>query len=292
MILWPGASTAGHRDTSRNSFSFAMIDSIVLLSQFVTPIRPQKRMHSRKSPIFEEFVAQLRSGQIALGLFEALPDVMFWIKNDSGILIFANKAYADLLRRNPDDLVGKTDTELFPEAMANVFQKDDEQVIQTGKSQQNKLEIVTRPGGGIEWRMTSKIPLFDLSDQVIGSAGISRRLEHGEGPPLPTPHRAISDLIDQIHENLGEPLTVEDLAERANMSVSSLERRFKEYLGTTPKRYLVHARMAAACDRLLNTTLSIGQIATSLSYHEHASFTRAFASVMHMSPKAYREFYR
>ncbi|MDB4550178.1 helix-turn-helix domain-containing protein [Akkermansiaceae bacterium] len=54
----------------------------------------------------------------------------------------------------------------------------------------------------------------------------------------------------------------------------------------------VFARIAAACDKLLNTTLSVGQIANSLSYHEHASFTRAFSSVMHMSPKEYRNFYQ
>ena len=159
------------------------------------------------------------------------------------------------------------------------------------KPLQNKLEIITRQGAGIEWRMTSKIPLFDENDHIVGTAGVSRRPEHGEGPPLPTPQRAISDLVDYIHEHLGDNLTVQDLASEAGMSVSSLERRFHKYLGTTPKRYLVRARMAAACEHLLNTTLSIGQIANSLSYQEHASFTRAFVSVMHVSPREYRELY-
>ncbi len=243
-------------------------------------------------PKFKEFIAQLRSGQIALGLFEALPDIMFWIKDCEGVIIFANQAYADLLLRTPEQLVGESDASLFAPTLALSFQADDESVLRTAEPLHNKLEIVTRPGGGIEWRMTSKIPLFNERDEVIGTAGISRRLEHGEGPPLPTPHRAISELIDQVHEHLGENITVEQLARQASMSVSSLERRFRKYLGTTPKRYLVHARIAAACDRLLNTTQSIGQIASSLSYQEHASFTRAFHSVMHMSPKDYREYYR
>ncbi len=241
---------------------------------------------------FREFSARLRPGQIAMGLFEVLPDVMFWVKNGDGVIIFTNRAYAQLLNRTPDDLVGETDASLFPPTMASFFRSDDETVIRTAKPLQNKLEIVTRPGGGIEWRMTSKIPLFGEDDSVLGTAGVSKRLQHGEGPPLPTPHRAISDLIDQVHENLGEDISVRDLARQAGMSVSSLERNFRKYLGTTPRQYLVRARIAAACDRLLNTALSIGQIANSLSYHEHASFTRAFASVMHMSPKDYRSFYR
>ncbi len=269
-----------------------MIDSFVFLSYFVINMKPHSTKNIEENLNFREFIDQLRSGQIALGLFEALPDIMFWMKDLSGTLIFANKAYAHLLRRTPEELVGKKDNDLFPTAMANVFQKDDIQVTQTGQAQHNKLEIVTRPEGGIEWRMTSKIPLFNHDDQVIGSAGISRRLEPGEGPQLPTPHGAISDLIDYISNHLNETITIDFLAKKAGMSLSSLERRFREHLGTTPKRYLVQVRMASACDQLLNTTLSIGQIASSLGYQEHASFTRAFVSVMHMSPRAYREFYR
>ncbi|MGC6427485.1 MAG: helix-turn-helix domain-containing protein [Akkermansiaceae bacterium] len=245
-----------------------------------------------KDEDFGRFLSRLRSGQIALGLFEALPEVMFWLKDPLGRIIFANKACADVLRTRPSELVGKTDHDLYPKAQAKVFQEDDDKVFRTGKAMQNKMELLTRPGGSIEWRMASKIPLFDHDDKVIGTAGISRRLEHGEGPPLPTPHRAISELIDKIHENLDQPITVEDLAQQAKMSVSSLERRFKKYLSTTPKRYLVQARIAAACDQLLNTALGIGQIANTLGYQEHASFTRAFVSVMHMSPSEYREYYR
>ena len=251
----------------------------------------ERSENSKEHPKFIEFVGNLRSGQIALGLFEALPEIMFWLKDRQGAIVFANRAYAELLRRLPEDLIGETDATLFAPTMAKNFQKDDETVISTGKSMQNKLEIITRQGGGIEWRMTSKIPLFAEDNQIIGTAGISRRLEHGEGPPLPTPQRAISDLVDHIHDHLDDAISIPELARKVHMSVSSLERRFRKYFGTTPKRYLVHARMAAACDRLLNTTLSIGQIAISLGYQEHASFTRAFISVMHMSPREYREYY-
>ena len=251
----------------------------------------KKRNKLQESPLFSEFIGKLRSGQIARGLFEALPEVMFWLKDSKGVLVFANRAYADLLGRPPGKLVGETDASLFAPTIAKTFQDDDEEVIRTREPMHNKLELITRQGSGIEWRVTSKIPLFDENDEIIGTAGISRRLEHGEGPPLPTPQRAISELVDYIHDHLGEQLTVTDLAKKAKMSVSSLERQFKKHLNTTPKQYLVRARIAAACDQLLNTALSIGQISSSLSYQEHASFTRAFISVMHVSPREYRELY-
>lgn len=247
---------------------------------------------SEHTPSFIEFTSQLRPGQIAFSLFEALPDVMFWLKNREGIIIFVNRAYAHLLQKSPEELAGESDKSLFPSTMAEFFRKDDETVIRTAQPLHNKLEIVTRPGGGIEWRMTSKIPLFGKNDEIVGTAGVSRRLEHREGPPLPTPQRALSTLIDHIHENLGENISIQELAKNAGMSVSSLERKFRNHLGTTPKQYLVRARISVACDHLLNTTLSIGQIAASLAYQEHASFTRAFQSVMHMSPREYRDYYR
>lgn len=240
----------------------------------------------------DTFLDRLKGGQIALGLFEALPGVMFWIKDGHGKIVFANRAYAGLLQKKPQDLVGRTDAELFPAEIAIIFQEDDARVFATGEAQPGKLELVTRPGGGIEWRMTTKIPLLDLSDAVIGTAGISRRLEHGEGPPMATPQRAFSNLLDFINDSLDQHLTVKALAQKAGMSVSSLERRFREHLGTSPRQYVIHARMAAASEHLLNTTLGVGQIANSLGYQEHASFTRAFHSVMHMSPQEYREFYR
>ena len=80
---------------------------------------------------FREFSARLRPGQIAMGLFEVLPDVMFWVKNGDGVIIFTNRAYAQLLNRTPDDLVGETDASLFPPTMASFFRSDDETVIRT-----------------------------------------------------------------------------------------------------------------------------------------------------------------
>lgn len=263
-----------------------MMQFIVLLSKIV--------MTSPADPFssFENFTAQLRPGQIASGLFEALPDVMFWLKDRAGTIVYANRAFAELLRCSPDDLLGKTDEQLFPPTLARSYRNDDLTVIQSAQPIRNKLEIVTRPIGGIEWRMTSKIPLIGLDGEVLGTAGVSRRLEHDENPNFPTPQRALSQVIDWIQARLAEDFSIRDLARAAGMSVSSLERRFHQFLGTTPRQYIVRARIAAACHQLLKTTLSIGQIATSVGYHEHASFTRTFTAIMHMSPKEYRQFYQ
>ncbi len=243
-------------------------------------------------PVFESFVRTLRPGQIALGLFEALPDVLFWIKDRDSRFVFVNRAFSDLVRRPPEDFLGKTDTDIFPDEIARTFLCDDQRVFETGEPILNKMELVTRRAGGIEWRMTSKVPLFSTGGELVGTSGISRRLDQREGHPLPAPYRALSRLVDFVHDHVDQTLSVDELARKAGMSISTLERRFRSHLGTSPKRFLLHAKIAAACERLLSTAMSVGEIAETLGYHEHASFTRAFTSVMHMSPTAYRKYYR
>ena len=243
-------------------------------------------------PGFESFVGSLRPGQIALGLFEALPDVLFWIKDRKSRFIFVNRAFSDLIRLRPEEFIGRTDADIFPAGIARSFLQDDQTVFESGMSILNKMELVTHKAGGIEWRMTSKVPLSRNDGALVGTSGISRRLDQWEGHPLPAPYRALSKLVNFVHDNVDQPLSVEELATRAEMSISTLERRFRSHLGTSPKRFILHAKIAAACDRLLNTPTSVGQIAESLGYLEHASFTRAFTSVMHMSPTAYRKYYQ
>jgi PAS domain S-box-containing protein len=241
---------------------------------------------------FSDFVKEMQPGQIALGLFQALPDVIFWIKDRSHRLLFVNQAYGELWGHPPDWFVGKTDADINADELARVYVQDDETVAKSGEPMHNKMELVTRRAGGVEWRMTSKIPLYGKNGDLIGTAGVSRRLDQREGHPLPAPYRAMSKLVDYVHEHVSEPLAVDQLAKLAGMSVSTLERRFRSHLGTSPKRFILHSKVAAACERLLSTPMTISEISESLGYNEHASFTRAFTSVMHMSPTAYRKYYK
>ena len=73
---------------------------------------------------FESFVRTLRPGQIALGLFEALPDVLFWIKDRQSRFVFVNRAFSELVRRKPEDFLSKTDTDIFPDEIAHGAPRD------------------------------------------------------------------------------------------------------------------------------------------------------------------------
>ena len=232
-------------------------------------------------------------GQIATALFQVLPDVIFWIKDKDGRFVYVNKAFChDMAVMSSVQMVGLKDEDIFPKELAKVFQRGDEEVLASGVPMWDKSELVSNRLGQVEWRSTSKIPLCDVSGKWIGTAGISRKMGRVDESLGPTRHHKIAIIVEAIYEHLDKRIGVAELAVAAAVSVSTLERLFKEHMNTTPRQFILQVKMSAACDRLINSGLQVKEIAASLGYEEHANFTRAFTKVMAMSPRSYQRFYK
>jgi len=241
----------------------------------------------------KEFTERLVPGQIATALFQALPDVIFWMKDKDGRFVYVNKAFChDVAVMKASKMVGLKDVDIFPPELAEVFQRGDEQVLASREPMWNRSELVSNRHGQVEWRSTSKIPLQSTDGEWIGTAGISRKMGRFEDTRVPGRHRKIAIIVDAIYEHLGKQVGVGELADAASVSVSTLERLFKEHINTTPRRFILQVKMSAACDRLMHTDMQVREIASSLGYDEPANFTRAFTKTMGMSPKSYRGFYK
>ncbi|WP_169334316.1 AraC family transcriptional regulator [Rubritalea marina] len=238
----------------------------------------------------EEFLDALRPGQISLVLFQAMPDVMFWIKNSKGEFIYFNDAFRGHLRIKPQ--VGMRDCDMVPVEMAQVYMQDDQTVMETDQSIWNKVELVVTATDGVEWRATSKVPLKNRDGMVVGTAGISRRVGLTEGVPLPSQQRDMAAIVGAIYKSVDKDIKVSKIAESVGLSVSSLERLFKANMNTTPKQFIIQAKVSTACERLIGTQMSVKEIGVSVGYSDHANFTRGFRKVMNMSPSMYRRTYR
>ena len=73
-----------------------------------------------------------------------------------------------------DDVIGKTDFDIFSKAHASEALEDERRIIRTGEPMVEKLERETfrdRPGA---WSSTTKQPLFDERGEIIGTFGLSR----------------------------------------------------------------------------------------------------------------------
>ena len=226
-----------------------------------------------------------------LALFNQLDDVLFWIKDASHRITALNEAFAERVNLPPSVILGKTDSELYYEELAQVFMEDDQQVLESGEPIRNKLELLTSRYGGVEWRNTTKLPVVNLAGCVIGTAGISRPLPNSVDA-LPGPYRAFGEIVQYTRIKLSERVTVQEVAKQAGMSIATLERRFQEHLRMSPRAFLGQMRLTHACQLLRDTPLNMTEIALECGYDSPAAFSRAFRRKMERSPSEFRQFAR
>jgi len=116
---------------------------------------------------------QLKSSQNTLqNVIDNIPLRVFWKDRESryaGCNILFSK---DAGGANPKDIVGKFDTQLWPEDVAEAFRADDRQVINSNTPKLNYEEPQIRAEGKRSWLRTSKVPLVDADMQTIGILGI------------------------------------------------------------------------------------------------------------------------
>lgn len=103
-----------------------------------------------------------------------IPDSIF-AKDKNGRYLLANKAFAKLHgMKSPDDLLGKTVFDLFPEERAAELYKDDLQVMRSGGAVMETERTAVDPNGKLKVLQTTKVPLLDSSDAVVGIVGLHR----------------------------------------------------------------------------------------------------------------------
>lgn len=109
----------------------------------------------------------------------------------------------------------------------------------------------------------------------------------------PTPDGAsLEPLLRWLEENLHEPLSLEDIARHAALSVRTLNRRFREQTGTTPLQWLLRARVRRAQHLLETTRHSVEAIATRVGFGSATAFREHFHRCVSTSPQAYRRAFR
>jgi AraC family transcriptional regulator, transcriptional activator FtrA len=112
--------------------------------------------------------------------------------------------------------------------------------------------------------------------------------------PLPSlePSDPFLEVLSWAQANLGQQITIAELAKRATMSKRNFARRFLAVLGTTPYRWILRQRLQLA-QRLLETTdLSVEVIAQASGFATAANLRAHFLGAAHTTPSAYRRTFR
>ena len=131
------------------------------------------------TPFQETFFASQPSAREIFDLFEYLPDAYFYAKDARHRYVGANEP---VLREvfgldSLDQLLGKTDVEFQPPALAEAYHAEDRRVMEAGQILPRQLWLVPHVRGAPSWYVSTKSPLRDPNGSVIGIVGVMYRVQ-------------------------------------------------------------------------------------------------------------------
>lgn len=100
---------------------------------------------------------------------------------------------------------------------------------------------------------------------------------------------AVRECLQRFSASPFTPHPLDRLANSLGLSVSQLIRRFKSGMGTTPSTYLTNIRLEEACRLLINTSITLEEIAIRTGTGDGFSFSKLFRRHFKESPGAYRK---
>ncbi|TYS13512.1 AraC family transcriptional regulator [Rossellomorea vietnamensis] len=94
----------------------------------------------------------------------------------------------------------------------------------------------------------------------------------------------ISDVIQHIMNNYAKSFKIEELAEIANMSVSSLHRHFKEVTAMSPIQFQKQLRLQEARSLLLSQSADAAEVGFRVGYESPSQFSREYSRMFGLPP--------
>ena len=128
-----------------------------------------------------------------------------------------------------------------------------------------------------------------VADQMIYSA--IRTDQDTQRLSVPTRigvrHPKLGMVIRMMEENIEEPISPSLLAKDVKMSTRQLERLFRRYLNRSPKRYYMELRLQKARNLLMQTDMSVINVALACGFASPSHFSKCYRS--HYKKTPYRE---
>ncbi|PTE23602.1 AraC family transcriptional regulator [Cereibacter changlensis JA139] len=100
-------------------------------------------------------------------------------------------------------------------------------------------------------------------------------------------HPKLSQVIQMMEANIEDPISPADLADDVGMSTRQLERLFRRYLNRSPKRYYMELRLQKARNLLMQTDMSVINVALACGFASPSHFSKCYRA--HYNTTPYRE---
>lgn len=100
-------------------------------------------------------------------------------------------------------------------------------------------------------------------------------------------HPKLSQVIQMMEQHIEEPISPSVLAHDVGMSTRQLERLFRRYLNRSPKRYYMELRLQKARNLLMQTDMSVINVALACGFASPSHFSKCYRA--HYNTTPYRE---
>jgi PAS domain S-box-containing protein len=259
------------------------------------PLAFARTYHGSGEPIPEMMTlrqttfAAMGHGREIRRLFDAMEHVQFFVKDAQGAFMAANRALVRLLGFESEvEVIGLTDFDLHPPHIAKQLRQDDWNVMFHRKPLVDHVEAIFNDPERLEWHCTTKLPLMDVNDEVIGIMGVTRPCappEPVEGS-LPAPLRQV---VEEVRRHYAHPLRVAELAASASISPRRLNELFQASYRMSAQQFMLRTRVQAAMEDLLRTHKTLAQIAHDNGFVDQSAFTRHFRALTGMTPRTFQQ---
>ncbi len=107
-------------------------------------------------------------------LIDNIPDHIY-LKDVASRFLLCNRAMVQRFGvGSQKDIIGRTDLDFFPKAVAEQFMADESEIVRSGEPLHEHEETRVDEQGNQRWTLTTKVPLRDKTGQLIGLVGIGR----------------------------------------------------------------------------------------------------------------------
>lgn len=128
-----------------------------------------------------------------------------------------------------------------------------------------------------------------VEGMMLQLLGVMARNAAEDNQNISNRHQYIQKIIEEMHRNSEMPLMIKAYAKNCNISVCWFINSFKEVTGLTPQQYIIHIKINRAKGLLVDTEMSIAEIADIVGFQNAFYFSRVFKKITGDSPKVWRQ---
>ncbi len=156
-------------------------------------------------------------------LIDNLPDSIY-IKDTRSRFVIGNIEVAHRVGvTSPDEFIGKTDHDFYPEELASKYYADEQEVIRSGRPLVSREEqVVNQTTGETIWNLTTKVPWRDSHGKIVGVMGIGRNITERKQA-----EEALEAANQQLQASEQQLRAANQQLEAANQQLRSNEQQFK-----------------------------------------------------------------